>query len=454
VKRPLPLAARLTLSFILVAALFSATLAVVLELIIDRQFLGYIEEVREKKHGEIVRYFEQIYAKDRSWSADSGTEIAEQAMMDGSVVALLDGDGKVLWSMDREMVELHYRMMGHEGSEYGEREYPVLFSGTRVGSVRVGNFTGAHLSPEDAAFRRSLRRGVPAASAVGVLAAVVLSLFLSRRLSRPLRRTTDLAERLRRGELSVRIRERFGTNELDSLADALNFLAQSLEEQEKLRRQLTRDVSHELRTPLNALNALVEACLDGVMEPTPERLEDCREEIARLVTLTRDLERLSDLEGDVLTLSAERLDLAEAARSAARSFEPLCLRKGVSLEVRAEEGIFVSADGDKLRQTLVNLLANAVEYTPPGGSITVRAFRDGDRTRLAVSDTGIGMAPEELPRIFERFYRVDRSRSRSSGGSGIGLAIVDRIAAAHGWKILAESEPGRGSVFTVEFPDR
>jgi len=434
VKRPLPLAARLTLSFILVAALFSATLAVVLELIIDRQFLGYIEEVREKKHGEIVRYFEQIYAKDRSWSADSGTEIAEQAMMDGSVVALLDGDGKVLWSMDREMVELHYRMMGHEGSEYGEREYPVLFSGTRVGSVRVGNFTGAHLSPEDAAFRRSLRRGVPAASAVGVLAAVVLSLFLSRRLSRPLRRTTDLAERLRRGELSVRIRERFGTNELDSLADALNFLAQSLEEQEKLRRQLTRDVSHELRTPLNALNALVEACLDGVMEPTPERLEDCREEIARLVTLTRDLERLSDLEGDVLTLSAERLDLAEAAR--------------------AEEGIFVSADGDKLRQTLVNLLANAVEYTPPGGSITVRAGRDGNRTRLVVSDTGIGMAPEELPRIFERFYRVDRSRSRSSGGSGIGLAIVDRIAAAHGWKILAESEPGRGSVFTVEFPDR
>jgi len=452
VKRPLPLAARLTLAFLFVAALFSVTLAAVLELLIDRQFRSYVDEVRMKKHGEIVRYFELVYAKERAWSEDSGTEIAGQAMMDGNVVALFDRNGGLLWGMDREMVELHYRMMGHPDSAYEEREYPVLFGGERVGSVRVGNFTGVHLSPEDAAFRESLPRGVLAASAVGILAAVVLSFVLSRRLARPLRRTKELAERLRRGELSVRISERFGTSELDSLADALNFLAQSLEEQEKLRRRLTRDVSHELRTPLNALNALVEACIDGVMEPTTERLEDCREEIVRLAALAKDLERLSDLEGDVLALSVERLDLADAARSAARSFEPLCMRKGVSLDVRAEEGIVVSADGDKLRQVLVNLLANAVEYTPSGGAVLVTAGREGGRILLSVSDTGIGMAKEELPRIFERFYRVDRSRSRSSGGAGIGLAIVHKIVKAHGWTISAESEPGRGSRFTVEFP--
>ena len=451
-KRSFPLAVRLTFSFLLVAGIFSVTLAAVLELLIDRQFRDYMEEVRIRKHAEIVRYFEQLYAKEGSLDEDSGTEIAEQAMMDGNVVALLDRNGGLLWGMDREMVELHYRMMGHPDSVYEEREYPVRFDGSPVGSVRVGNFTGAHLSPGDAAFRKNLRRGVQAASAIGIFASVVLSFFLSRRLARPLRRTKELAERLRRGELSVRIAERFGTSELDSLADALNFLAQSLEEQEKLRRHLTRDISHELRTPLNALNALVEACIDGVMEPTPERLEDCREEIVRLAALTGDLERLSDLEGDMLALSLERLDIAEAARSAVRSFQPLCMRKGVTLEVRAEEQIVVSADGDKLRQVLVNLLSNAVEYTPSGGSILVTAGRRNGRASLSVSDTGIGIPKEELPRIFERFYRVDRSRSRNSGGAGIGLAIVDKIVKAHGWKICAESDPGGGSSFTVEFP--
>ncbi|MDO9508490.1 MAG: ATP-binding protein [Thermovirgaceae bacterium] len=451
-NRSWSLATRLTLGFVLVAVTLSFTVVAVLEFLVNHQFSAYMEENRLKKHDEIVNYFEQVYAKNSSWSEDSGTEISDQAMRDGNVVTLLDGKRKVLWAMDREMVAIHYRMMGHPNTEYEEREYPVLSGGTAVGSVRVGYFSGMILLPEDTAFRDSIREGILVSSLLGVIAAICFSVILSRKLSLPLRRTKELADRIQKGDLSVRITDNFGTKELDSLASGLNFLAQSLQNQEELRKQLTRDISHELRTPLNALNALIEAYIDGIMEPTPENLAGCKEEVLRLATLTRDLECLSDLEGESLSLDPELLDLGDFLRSAARTFSPLCARKGLDLAILVEEDLFLKADGDKLRQVLLNLLSNAVEYTPSGGYIRVEGCRFGDGIRIAVADSGIGIEKKELSHIFERFYRVDKSRSRNSGGTGIGLAIVEKIVKAHGWNIFVESRPGKGSRFIVDTP--
>jgi signal transduction histidine kinase len=452
VKTSYSLGARLILGFLLVAAAFSLTTAIFLEYTANHQFREYMEKVRQKKHQEIIRYFEQVYAKEKALKSTSGTEIAEQAMRDGNVVTLLDKEGALLWEMDREMIALHYQMMGHPSGSYEEKEYPLLVEGSVAGIIRIGNFTGIILSPEDMAFRNSLRRGILLASLFGILMAFGLSILLSRKLVAPIKKMKRFADHLRRGDLRARLTEKSGTREMDSLGEGLNYLAKSLENQEELRKELTKDISHELRTPLNTLNALIEAYIDGVMVPTKEHLEECREEILRMADLTRDLERLSDLEGGILRLSPEELNLGNLVCGIARSFEPLCAQKEIALDLSLEGDLFIQADRDKLRQVILNLLSNAVQYTPSGGQIGIRGTRDKTSICLAISDSGVGIGEKDLPRIFERFYRVDKSRSRHSGGAGIGLAIVDRIVQASGWKIYVTSQPGEGSVFTIEFP--
>ncbi len=446
------LGTRLILGFLIVAGAFSLTTTIFLEYTANRQFHEYMEKVRQKKHQEILRYFEQVYAKEDTLKSSSGTEIAEQAMRDGNVVTLLDENGTLLWEVEREMVALHYQMMGHPSGLYEEKEYPLRINGSQVGTVRIGNFTGIILSPEDMAFRNSLRRGILLASLFGILIAFCLSILLSRKLVAPIKKMKRFADQLRQGDLRARLTEKSGTREMDSLAEGLNYLAKSLEDQEELRKELTRDISHELRTPLNTLNALIEAYIDGVMAPTAEHLEECREEILRMADLTRDLERLSDLEGGILRLSPEELNLGNLVSGIARSFEPLCAQKEIALDFSLEEDLLIQADRDKLRQVILNLLSNAVQYTPSEGSIGIRGTRCGTSICLAISDSGVGIGEKDLPRIFERFYRIDKSRSRHSGGAGIGLAIVDRIVRASGWKIYVTSRPGEGSIFTVEFP--
>jgi signal transduction histidine kinase len=425
VKSSYSLGTRLILGFLMVAGAFSLTTTIFLEYTANRQFHKYMEKVRQKKHQEILRYFEQVYAKEDTLKSSSGTEIAEQAMRDGNVVTLLDEKGTLLWEVEREMVALHYQMMGHPSGLYEEKEYPLRINGNQVGTVRIGNFTGIILSPEDMAFRNSLRRGILLASLFGILMAFGLSILLSRKLAAPIKKMKGFADQLRRGDLRARLTEKSGTREMDSLAEGLNYLAKSLEDQEELRKELTRDISHELRTPLNALNALIEAYIDGVMAPTTEHLEECREEILRMADLTRDLERLSNLEGGILRLSPEELNLGSLVCGIARSFEPLCAQKEIALDFSLEEDLLIRADRDKLRQVILNLLSNAVQYTPSGGSIGIRGTRCETSICLAISDSGVGIGEKDLPHIFERFYRIDKSRT---------------------------SRPGEGSIFTVEFP--
>lgn len=325
---------------------------------------------------------------------------------------------------------------------------PVVVDGRAVGRLAVEPVAGL-LTPEERHLRSSLDRLHLAAAGASALAALVLSLLLAEGLSRPLRRIRTAADRIAEGELAARVHSGGGP-ETAAVAHALNRLAETLEREEALRRQSVADVAHELRTPVHGLLSRIEAVQDGVLDPEAN-LAAMHSEAVRLARLLDDVARLADAERPGLLLETAPVDLAEIAGAAADAFAARFADRSIRLE-RALAPTVVRGDPDRLAQVTTNLLSNALRYTEPGGSVTVSVRRANGSAVLEVADTGIGIAATDLPHVFKRFWRGEKSRARQTGGAGVGLAIVHELVRAHDGHIEVESRPGEGSRFRVSIP--
>jgi signal transduction histidine kinase len=281
--------------------------------------------------------------------------------------------------------------------------------------------------------------------------AFLLALALTRRILGPVESLTKAARRMGSGDLSQRVAVRSG-DEIGELGRAFNGMADALERNEALRRGLVTDVAHELRTPLTNLRCQIEAIQDGLLPADPAAIRSLHEETLLLSRLVTDLQDLAMAEAGRLPLHRASVDLGSAVEAALASLRPLAAERGVRLRANVPETLAVSADRERLGQILRNLLSNAVTHTPEGGEVTVAAGASKGTIEVAVRDTGPGIAPEHLERVFDRFYRADPARARATGGSGLGLAIVKQLVEAHGGTARAESEVGRGAVFTFTLP--
>jgi signal transduction histidine kinase len=252
--------------------------------------------------------------------------------------------------------------------------------------------------------------------------------------------------------LSVRLPEN-NRGPLGNLAHRFNNMVAELERAEQQRRNMTADIAHELRTPLHIIQGNLEGMLDGVYEPTTENITDTLDETRLLARLVDDLQTLSLAEAGQLPLHPTRFLLADLLADAAAGFESRAAAQNVNLLVDVPDpSPEMEADYDRLYQVLANLLTNALRHTPENDSITLRAEAIPDGVRITVSDTGSGISPEDLPYIFDRFWRGDKSRARTEGSSGLGLAITKQLVLAHGGTISVESELGEGTTFIIELP--
>ena len=290
------------------------------------------------------------------------------------------------------------------------------------------------------------------AGALGAGIALVIARWVARGMTQPLRDMARAARRMEIGDYSQRV-VTDSRDEVGKLAEAFNRMSEELEGLELLRRELVANVSHELKTPISALRAHLENLLDGVEQPDRETLQIMLVQSERLGRLVDQLLDLSRLESGDVPLEREGVELAPLVSQVFSEIQVARPDPGVTLADDLPGDLPpVFADRERVHQVLFNLLDNAVRFTPTGGRVTVTASRHNGSVDVAVADTGPGISSEDLSRVFERFYRVDQSRSRDDGGTGIGLAIARSVVEAHGGRIWADSEPGRGSTFTFELP--
>lgn len=303
------------------------------------------------------------------------------------------------------------------------------------------------------AYLDALRSALAIAIGASAVAAVVVSIALATRVARPIARLARASSRIAAGHYAERVSVS-SDDEIGQLAESFNTMAASLESTERRRLELVGDVAHELRTPLATLDGYLEGLEDGIIEPSDATWKVLRGETSRLARMVNDLQELWRAEARQLPLSLASVDAGTEVLAGIQRFATQAREQGAELRTLVEPGTpAIRADVERLRQILDNFLSNAIRHSPPGSVITVAAGREHDGVALSVSDQGPGLTVEQLGRVFERFYRVDPSRSRSLGGSGIGLAIARALAEAMGGRVEAHSEgPGRGATFRVVLP--
>jgi signal transduction histidine kinase len=377
----------------------------------------------------------------------------------GYIVSVADTQGNIIWdarSCDMQdcvtvLNEITERMEGSHRLSGGiqTQRYPLTHGGTPVGQISIETYGPFFYNEGESQFLTTLNRFLVAAGITFTIISVFISIFLASLISKPVLSAAGAARAIAGGRFSVRIPDRYRIRELHELSRSVNDLAAELENGEHWQKRLSSDIAHELRTPLTCLQGNVEAMIDGVWAPTPERLSSCHEEIVRLSKLVEDLNTLSILERENLILQKRDFDLAVLLKHVTEQFRRAAAEKGIAIKTELTSAP-IYADYDRLMQIFINLLSNAVKYTDQGSiTVSLRASGDG-RWEVTVRDTGIGIPAEELPHVFERFYRSDKSRNRSSGGTGIGLTIAAAIVAAHGGSITVDSITTAGGLENVD----
>ncbi len=305
----------------------------------------------------------------------------------------------------------------------------------------------------DASLHAALNEIITVGALVAIVAAVLVSVFTVRRIVTPLQAMIAGSEGIAGGDYHQRVAVA-GQDELGVLALAFNQMAEALEQTDRRRLELVGNVAHELRTPLSSIRGTLEGLVDGVLPPDPATFLGIQHEVARLQRLVQDLEELSRAEAGQIPLNRRTVGAVELVSPAVGRLQSQFADKGVALGVDVLANLpAVWADPGRITQVLLNLLGNALQYTPPDGQVSVRVWQEDLSLLIAVQDSGIGIDPEHLPHIFERFYRVDKSRSRAGGGSGIGLTISRHLVEAHGGRFWATSlGAGQGSTFSFSLP--
>lgn len=453
---------KLTLSHVVAALICVALISFFSNILMERYFQDYVKSNQEKENNEVVSLITYSYQRSGNWDVRNIEDIGIYALERGMLVEIKDSSGNTIWNAvsynngwcERMLYHMSQNMFSRypdwEGGLF-ESSYPIIYGGEKVGTVDIGYYGPFYFDEDDLAFIEALNRIFISVGVFSLILAFLFGSIISKRITTPITRVINSAQMIAKGYFGDRSHVNSNTKEISQLTDTINELASTLETQEKLRKRLTGDVAHELRTPVATLQSHLEAMIDGIWEPSSERLTSCHEETLRINRMIGDLEKLARYESDSMILNKEEFCLCELIKRLMHNFENEFVQRGIKLQIFCNnEKVF--ADRDKISQVLVNLVSNALKYSGNGSQVTIAVEEDAQCTKIAVRDTGIGISEEDLPHVFERFYRADKSRNRMTGGSGIGLTIAKAIVESHKGRISVSSKLNEGTEFTVVLP--
>lgn len=446
---------KLTLAFLAIALTAIGIVAVISSRVTGEQFRRYVFASDAAGQAAWAETLTDYYAARGNWDGvgdllaqlgpgagrgrgRSGTGGA------GPNLAVTDASGRVVASRTGEMVG---EVLPASALAQG---LPLVLDGRPIGTLINLRPAELALDAQGEAFLGQVRASLIWAGALAALLSLTLGILMSRWLTAPLARLTRAAQAIAGGDLTQRVAVE-GSDEIGTLSRAFNEMGASLAMAEAARKNMLADISHELRTPLTVIHGDLQAILDGVYPLEMQQVASLYDETRLLTRLVEDLHDLALADAGQLRLQREPVELAAVARAAVAQFGPVAESAGVKLELAGEATPTIIGDADRLAQVLRNLLGNALRHTPAGGRITVRVTQTANNARLAVADTGTGIAAEDLPHVFDRFYRGGKQGPQGKG-AGLGLAIAQKLVIAHGGEITVTSALGQGTTFTVTLP--
>ncbi|WP_315066280.1 HAMP domain-containing sensor histidine kinase [uncultured Clostridium sp.] len=446
---------RKRLSLIIIACSVVAVIlsALLVNMTITSTFNSYMENIQTQRNTRLVEYFQQVYKSDGKWTANSGEEMMHEAYMSNYCLTLLDENQKVVWEMNHEDIK-YKNYMTLNGKEetgvYNTNTFNIDVDGKTVGYIIVGQYSPVLFSQEDISFKTQINKSIVFSGILTLAIVAVISLILSKQFSKPIKAVSKTSVSLSKGNYDSRSNVKSDIEEIRNLTESINSLGDKLNSQDLLRKRLISDISHEIRTPLNVLQNNLEAMIDGVIPVTNEKLNNLNDEVIRFGKLLNNLNALKQIESDEIVLKLGLVDIGELLDNVISDFSIAADEKNVKLIINKEAGInyTVLGDCDKLKQVFINLISNGIKFTNSSGIVWINISSNADSVIIEIKDNGIGIKKEDLPYVFERMYRGDKSRHKIEG-SGIGLTLVKKILTLHSATIDVESKENKGTTFTV-----
>lgn len=452
------LSKKLTLSFMFSILLSIFIISTISNFMINSRFESYLVSERENK-------FERIYKEINNLLIDNHFKVDEMdlkhyALTEDINITIIDNENKVLYNSNTSMrmgmgMRNHKGMMNMHGmpkGNYAEKSYSLLNNTLKVGSLVIGYIDNAYLTESALVFKDTLGKSLLLSSIITIFISIAVSIYLSSNLTTPLVNIRNTAADIRKGNLDSRSKINTNTLEIKELSDSINYLGETLGKEEETRKKYASDISHELRTPLTTLKAHLEAIIDGVWDPNKEHLGILMSEISRLTNLVDDLKDSFNLKEDSMNINKTKFNISKELEDIITTFSPMYHKEGHEIKYSIEDHIEITMDKDKLNQIMVNLLSNSLRYLNNNGEVFVELKKAKEQIIIKVKDNGIGIKKEDLPFIFNRFYRADPSRDKSTGGTGLGLPIVKSIVEAHEGTINIDSVFGESTEIIISLP--
>jgi signal transduction histidine kinase len=449
---------RRRLSFILIICTITAVVlsALFVNTAMNSTFNKYMNDVQNQRYTRIVEYFQQVYKKDGKWNKNSGEELMHDAYMSNYCLTLLDENKNVVWGMNpsdiRNNLNIHPIMGTNSGKGvYTSKTFGIIVNRKTVGYAVVGQYNSILMTEQDINFKNSINNGIMLSALITIIITAVLSIIISKQFSMPIKRVSDTSVQLSNGNYETRSDINSSIVEINNLIKSINLLGEKLNNQSISRKRLVSDISHEIRTPLNVLQNNIEAMIDGIFPITEDRLNSLNEEVIRFGKLLNNLNSLKQFEVEDSNLNFETLCLNNLIKEVCEDFKSFAKEKNVNIIFGSEEKQYlIPGDKDKLKQVFINLISNAIKYNKNNGSLMVHINESENKVIVKIKDTGMGIKKEDVPYIFERLYRGDKSKQQLPG-SGLGLSIVKKILNLHSAEIYVESKINKGSTFTLSF---
>ena len=455
---------KLIISFTLIMIVTILSIKLFVNTIFKYSFEKYVDDSNKVEVNHLIEFDLKNLYTNESWNTEFIENLGIEAIRKGIAIEIYDKNDNKVWSVFEDEKVLSDKTLNDisKNMKSIEKQWDNYFEELKVdinddegnilvGYAYIGHYASTYYMENDVEFFNAINRIIIIIGVISISSIIIISIIISRSIAKPISKVSKMTKYIGEGNYKNKLNYKSNIMEIDDLINSINKLSNELNDQENLRKQLTGDIAHELRTPLTSIKGHLDAIIVGIWEPTNERLNSINEEVKRITNLVDELRKLAKFDSGKDNLNKEIVNLKNYIKSIAYNYEGKALEKNIVVKYQLEN-IEALIDKEKFAQVIINILSNAIKYNNGNNEIYIKVFKKNNSINISIKDSGIGIPKSEYKNIFERFYRLDKSRGSNEKGAGVGLTIAKSIVNAHGGEIEVYSEINNGSEFIISLP--